>query len=138
MKLTQEFKEAFAFQYHFIDCVKLKDEAYKGLITPLQWIEQSYFLTAAPEDMLDYIVLKPIESITNKHAVEVAMLNYDKKDLPKYVQSIKEVGIGIVTSLNNQHRKVVFDKLIEWGYALPFRGVSVENMIEDCILKLKK
>jgi hypothetical protein len=48
--------------------------------------------------------------------------------------------IRIVTSSDYVEYVSIYDidKFREWGYAVPFRGVLVESMIEEGILKLKE
>jgi hypothetical protein len=116
MKLTQEFKKAFAAQYFTqkvakVDGVKELQEVRRAL-----WHELD-------NGVEFHIQLKPIESITDEQAME---LGYDTKE-----QAIR-------IALFNPIHSIDADLLRLWGYAVPFRSVSVETMIEEGILKLEK
>jgi hypothetical protein len=112
MKLTQEFKEAFFAQYwnQEVCC----DDGF-GLHN-----ETMAEVSASTSLESSYLQLKPIESITDEQAS----------------------GLGYIDTEDLMHVYLYngddWDLLRQLGFALPFRGVPIETMIEAGILKLEK
>jgi hypothetical protein len=118
MKLTQEFKQAFAAQYFTqkvakVDGVKELQEVRRAL-----WHELD-------NGVEFHIQLKPIESITDEQANKINPFFKTAKHFQKRVMA------GLLS-----YDEV--DKLRALGFATGFRGVPVDDMIDDGILKLEK
>lgn len=86
-----------------------------------------------------YILLKPLSSITDEDAVEVAKIfnqhkikaHYSDDSLKAYL--IKE---GKQFAFRCEHYVVIYQYLQSKGYALPFMGLSVEQLVEYGWVKL--
>jgi hypothetical protein len=122
MKLTQEFKEALITLYWGKRVIKIKElsngDYDNKLFTPFEYLLQA---RDYPYE-IEYIQLKPIESITDEQAKEFGA--DDREDF------FFEIGI--------EGTNTYADKLREMGFAVAFRNVLVQTMIKDGILKLEK
>lgn len=152
MKEDQQFKERFFAQYWWQDVGIFPNHNYRHRID-----SQGIY-------MVDCIELTPLSAITDEHAIEVARIGgypkqtpkiYDRdfeppKDLmndttllrgKKYVSGIMGVmmfGLSERSQPDPTRASVIIDFLRSKGYALPFGGKSVEQLIEMGILKLRE
>jgi hypothetical protein len=127
-KMSQQEIESFALQYHGIDCVKMQYNS-RILHKPIAAINQHYCCV----DNIEYIELRSIDSLTDEELLKINQgLGLDSHDysdaydLKFYYEN--NIAVELLTT----------DYLRSIGIALPFRDHSVEEMIEQGILKLKK
>lgn len=116
--MTQQEIEALALQYHGIECVKVDKFTNKhtesGLFKPVE----VFYLEV--NDHIEYIELRSIESLTDEEAKELGYNN--KKGIINFEDCLMQIESDYLRSI---------------GVAVPFRGYSVEQIIEQGILKLK-
>ena len=62
------------------------------------------------------LLLTPLASITDEHAIEVAKMEYTEDDLPRTDTNRSYTGYGIISRKFNSE---IFQQLIIWGYAVP-------------------
>lgn len=116
MEITQEFKEALFAQYWGVKC--LKNKLLNDNIPPHK-VDCSN-CKGLPQQ---YLELRSIESITDEEAKE---LSYKSKQDFTYEH---EISMGLYDAIDS-------DLLRKKGFAIPFRGVSVETMMEQGLIKL--
>jgi len=87
----------------------------------------------------EHLVIKPLSSITDEDAIDVARIITGKKlqsDIQLWINDIKK-ELEITASIG-VWRIEVFHHLQYKGYALPYMGLSVEKQIEYGWIKLNK
>ena len=128
MELTLENKAKFMYQYWGQEVFKLQglDKIYK-----------SPYVEVLDED---HLLLKQLSSITDEDAIEVSKIvrNFYTKE-PLF--SISEVKLFLSDWMSSVDfialALYINDYLRSKGYALPWMGLSVEEMIEAGWIKLK-
>lgn len=91
-------------------------------------------------DEYDSLELKHLSSITDEDAIEVKKIASSEKDVEILFNTIsreKALFECKYTTQYNKHYEVV-DYLRSRGYALPYRGASIETMVEWRWIKLKE
>lgn len=81
------------------------------------------------------LLLKSLRNITDADAIEVAKVCYPLEDLPKLEMNIKNVGLGIVSSVNEMGF-IPIDYLRSKGYFLPYLGMDEEEATKRCWIKI--
>ena len=132
MKEDQQIKERFFAQYW--DQKVMYDSQRMGYI-PYDFIEGLMATNA-------YALLSPLSAITDEHAIEVAkILNWTHLSPESQIHSVKVVLLEKLyrqTNISGSQWERVITFLRSKGYALPFGGKSVEQLIEMGILKLRE
>lgn len=92
---------------------------------------ESYFLHKENLQDGDYLQLKPLLSITEEDVIQVAYLNWPS-------MSGKPVDTNFVKSLLDAfvHNSKIYQYLQSKGYALPWMGLSVDEMVQAEWIKL--
>lgn len=143
MENTRENKMKFFAQYW----------GQEVSINPFHGIGGVYLTTVSPETMYDYgkpshncLLLKPLSSITDEDAGKLAQIilgRYSEnagKDLAEdidYNNYVTEIIDSIPGSFGLEDVSQTFDYLRSKGYALPWNGISVEQQVEYCWIKLQ-
>lgn len=129
MKMTQQEIEAFALQYHCISCVKM--HGHNKLLKPLDYFSEKIPFVITK---IEYIELRSIDSLTDEESSYLGdiLQTLTPENFIDHIKNghsyLKNAAISIEA----------FDYLRSIGIAVPFRGYSVEEMIKQGILKLKK
>ena len=136
MKVDQQFKERFFAQYYGQEVVNHRKINGRSIIK----IDHKYFfLNKSIKN--DFLELTPLSAITDEHVIEV----------------LKILGVQNKISVPNRDRNWICNSFLknEWshktvsvieatdllrskGYALPFGGKSVKQLIEKGYLKLSR
>lgn len=106
-------------------------------VDPVYLIRGSYNLKAG------YLVLTPLQAITDEDAVEVARIGcFIEVDIISFYESEDGLTWTIKFKNKNSHTEptpsFVLDYLRSRSYALPFMGVSVETLVQWKWIKLKE
>lgn len=86
--------------------------------------------------ILEYLLLKPLSSITDEDAIEVARIAgytnvvYDMRKKKSLIRMVKDAISNHILTYK------IVDYLRSKGYALPWMGLSVEEMIDAGWIKL--
>lgn len=129
---------------------------------------ESYFLHKDNLQNGDHLILKPLSSISDEDAIEVARMSVDtERNITGIKRTENSVSVKMTDTINvhqrynvklwmsgnievraksgenwvynhNWNQISIFDYLRSKGYALPFNGHTVEEMIEWGWLKLKE
>lgn len=87
-----------------------------------------------------YIELNPLSSISDEDAIEVAKIlgfpeKYQLKNGKAFISELLK-GDGMLFNYHPFNTLLSFDFLRSCGYALPFMGLSVDEMVEAGWIKL--
>lgn len=142
MELTNELKARFFALYWGQQVGKIEPtKEYLGLC----WVKHfdSLHPVISPSE-LSYLELRPLSSITEEEATEVANTVYpyvtdservDLDAIVKYLTGIYPIDGSEDTTNNMFH---LCDYLRSKGFALPFMGISVDEMLKAEWIKLKE
>ena len=125
----------------------------KGVDTIDKWVG---FIEATLSIEKQYLLLKPLSSITEEDAIEVAkaiyaggddyQITFNTEDCtsvspfgrPSYADEIDINSSGIISYESSTGLSILhaFDLLRSKGYALPWMGLSIEQMVQFGWIKL--
>jgi len=108
----------------------------KKLYENLNYVINGYII-----ETLDFIELKPLSSITDEDAIEVAKIRWSSLGNNHPYKKSAEEGKKVVDTIgycsaDNYTMLKMFDYLRSKSYALPYMGLSIEQQIEYGWLKL--
>ena len=130
-ELNDQIRKIFFFQY--VNCCQCGDDGEEFVA---DWNESTLisFLEAKQEQA--FLYLRPLSSITYEEAIEVA-------DIVGLLIATKDKRKTLVDYLNNEMSREfeslgshAVDYLRSKGFALPFMGYSVEELISAGFIKL--
>lgn len=133
--MTKEEKEQY-FACHYGQKVMMGNNAGSAVKVDRTWNW---------EHISFYLELAPLSSITDEDAVEVARVVH-QADHFKTIKQGRRYVESVILSIKQYHEGYyypymkcisVIDYLRSKGYALPWRGYSVDQLIEQGWLKLK-
>ena len=137
--MTQEEKEQFIAQYWGQGVGYVPDNGQ---------LDSGSFICTINEmamDAVDYLLLTSLPMITDEHSIEIAKIWYCQTkrhtvyDGEALVMNINNNLLGLRNMSANDPFKYlkVIDYLRSKGYTLPWNGHTVEEMVEQGIIKLK-
>lgn len=125
-----ENKEQFFAQYYN------QSVYYNNRINLVQRMNHNCLSIGRPED---YLLLKEVSNIEDNHLKEIGeILDFFPLEGVKNIQDLKDQLMYILewqVSLECQLK--ITDYLRSKGYALPFRGLTIDQQIEKGWIKLK-
>lgn len=128
----KNFKERYFAQYWGQE-VAFARSANKGLI-------KTFIRESTPFSCIEFIELTPLSAITDEHAIEVASslepIAFRKRQTAVRWAKMYLKDNSTLTVTINTAVKIV-DYLRSKGYALPYGGKSVEELIKLGYLKIK-
>lgn len=123
--MKQEDKERY-FAAHWWQRV-----AYEKDCSAVKTCNPSYYY-------IEYLELTNLKDITDEHAIEVVKIMYPDCSQPeRLIHSAKAILFEYCNSMFETDIKII-DFLRKHSYAVPFDGKSVEQLIEQGVLKLKE
>jgi len=122
--MDQKLKERFFAQYFGQKVLHMDDESNLEYIFPI--VKSTFFAT----NKGNYLLLRPISTLTDEEAIEYAKLqDYES---PTEKDDFTSLRSQLRVSIKNQWLNfTTVDYLRSIGVALPFMGHSVQEMI-DC------
>lgn len=134
MENTLENKAKFFGQYFGVHCLRHEElpNIPALLITNIE--------LCRPGLEVEYLELKPLSSISDEDAIEMSKFNEKIGSDHKFVFNSKESAIRYIK--NNIHLSISSDRrsvdfLRSKGYAIPWMGLSVEELVNRGWIKLK-
>lgn len=134
MKEDQQFKERFLLMNHAINYGSVKSKLGEGVV--FGW----YNIQERPDEF--FVEATPLSAITDEHAIEVGKMSFADTEGGRKLWTAKigkEEALRLSKYYNTHFHAslMICDFLREKGYAVPFGGKSVEELIEMGILKLR-
>lgn len=134
MEINNENKSKFFGQYLFQRVLMWHDKSI------LYAVDGSDLAIVSTKKNTYYLLLKPLSFISDEDAIAIANFYGWKKGEEGFEDRILQFKIDLpCVSINgyaHKHLPFVFDFLRSKGYALPYMGLSVEQMVEAGWIKL--
>lgn len=138
MENTLENKAKFFAQYWgFNETMVIDTFMGRTNILSVDYVLKEHSLHSIFKDY--QLLLKPLSSITDEDAIEVAKIfnqhkikaHYSDDDLKAYL-----INKGKQFAFRCEHYVIIYQYLQSKGYALPYMGLSVEQLVEYGWVKL--
>lgn len=138
-EITREIKKQIFALYWSQKVLHIPDDEVEYMeATPLT-INDSFMGLNKSID-LGYLLLNPLSSITDEDAIEVAIIcgraNTSVGYAKEFITSYFEKNVATTTIYNYQYFKSI-DFLRSKGYALPYLNLSVDDLVQAAVFKLK-